>query len=62
MLIILTFYITINFFLQHFITSLVLSILMVLHSDSELVVWTVYFFSAQTFTTVGYGHISPTGF
>lgn len=33
------------------------------NSGSEwLKFWKAYFFSAQTFTTVGYGHISPNGF
>jgi inward rectifier potassium channel len=64
LLIILGFYLTINFvfaLLYYFIGIEHLQGIDV--SDSE---WTklgqTYFFSAQTFTTVGYGHISPSGF
>ena len=62
--IILSFYITINF-----VFALLYYLIGVEHLDgiadssSEWVQFgQVYFFSAQTFTTVGYGHISPTGF
>ena len=64
MLIIIAFYIGINF-----IFATVYYVIGVVHldgiasSDSEWVKFgQAYFFSAQTFTTVGYGHISPNGF
>jgi inward rectifier potassium channel len=64
MLIIIAFYIGINF-----IFATIYYVIGVVHldgiasSDSEWVKFgQAYFFSAQTFTTVGYGHISPNGF
>lgn len=64
MLIVLSFYVSINF-----IFATIYYVIGIEHlngitsTDSEWVKFgQAYFFSAQTFTTVGYGHISPTGF
>jgi hypothetical protein len=64
MLILFTFYITINF-----VFALLYYAIGIKHLDGIAASGNAltqfgqaYFFSAQTFTTVGYGHISPTGF
>jgi len=64
MLILLTFYVCINF-----VFALIYFAIGIEHlngidpSGAEWVKFgQTYFFSAQTFTTVGYGHISPSGF
>lgn len=64
MLIILSFYVGINFVFASVYYGLGVEHLDgIAGSDSEWVKFgQAYFFSAQTFTTVGYGHISPTGF
>ncbi|MGO4818926.1 ion channel [Flavobacterium sp. W22_SRS_FP1] len=64
MLIILCFYVGINFVFASIYYGIGIEHLDgIASSDSE---WSkfgqAYFFSTQTFTTVGYGHISPTGF
>jgi hypothetical protein len=64
MLIILSFYVGINFVFASIYYGIGIEHLDgIASSDSEWVKFgQAYFFSAQTFTTVGYGHISPTGF
>jgi hypothetical protein len=64
MLIILSFYVGINFVFASIYYGIGVEHLDgIAGSDSEWVKFgQAYFFSAQTFTTVGYGHISPTGF
>jgi hypothetical protein len=64
MLIILSFYVGINFIFASLYYGIGIEHLDgITGSDSEWVKFgQAYFFSAQTFTTVGYGHISPTGF
>lgn len=64
MLIILAFYVGINFIFASIYYGIGIEHLDgITSSDSEWVKFgQAYFFSAQTFTTVGYGHISPTGF
>ena len=64
MLIILSFYVGINFVFASIYYGIGVEHLDgIACSDSEWVKFgQAYFFSAQTFTTVGYGHISPTGF
>lgn len=64
MLIILSFYVCINFLFASIYYGIGIEHLDgIASSDSEWVKFgQAYFFSAQTFTTVGYGHISPNGF
>jgi inward rectifier potassium channel len=64
MLIILSFYVGINFIFALIYYGIGIEHLDgITSTDSEWVKFgQAYFFSAQTFTTVGYGHISPTGF
>lgn len=64
LLIILAFYLTINFVFALIYFSIGIEFLQGIDpSGSELEQFgQTYFFSAQTFTTVGYGHISPSGF
>lgn len=64
MLVILSFYLGINFVFATIYYGIGIEHLDgIAGSDSEWVKFgQAYFFSAQTFTTVGYGHISPTGF
>ncbi|WP_337967115.1 ion channel [uncultured Flavobacterium sp.] len=64
MLILFTFYIAINF-----VFAIIYYAIGIQHLDGIAQSQSIltqfgqaYFFSAQTFTTVGYGHISPTGF
>lgn len=63
-LVILTFYVTINFIFASIYYGIGIENLNgISNADSEWVKFgQAYFFSAQTFTTVGYGHISPSGF
>jgi inward rectifier potassium channel len=62
--ILLLFYITINFVFALLYFGIGIEHLNgIAKTESEWVKFgQAYFFSAQTFTTVGYGHISPTGF
>ena len=64
MLIILSFYVGINFIFASIYYGIGIDHLNgIANNDSEWVKFgQAYFFSAQTFTTVGYGHISPSGF
>lgn len=63
-MVILTFYVAINFIFASIYYGIGIEHLNgISNSDSEWVKFgQAYFFSAQTFTTVGYGHISPAGF
>ena len=63
-LIILSFYVAINFIFASIYYGIGIEHLNgISNSGSEWVKFgQAYFFSAQTFTTVGYGHISPSGF
>lgn len=63
-MVILTFYVAINFIFASIYYGIGIEHLNgISNADSEWVKFgQAYFFSAQTFTTVGYGHISPSGF
>lgn len=62
--IILTFYISINLLFASLYFSIGIEHLNGINTNESFwnQFWKVYFFSTQTFTTVGYGHISPDGF
>ncbi|MWB96808.1 Inward rectifier potassium channel Irk [Flavobacterium sp. GA093] len=64
MLILFSFYITINFVFAVLYYGIGIEHLDGISASGNAVTQfgQAYFFSAQTFTTVGYGHISPTGF
>ncbi|RZJ28587.1 MAG: Inward rectifier potassium channel Irk [Flavobacterium sp.] len=64
LIIILSFYALVNFVFASLYYSIGIQYLDgIENTGSEwLKFWKAYFFSAQTFTTVGYGHISPNGF
>jgi len=64
LLVILLFYVVVNFLFAMLYFSIGIEYLDGIEADGSAweKFWKAYFFSAQTFTTVGYGHISPNGF
>jgi inward rectifier potassium channel len=61
-MIVLSFYVSINLYCYYLLYGGIEHLNGITSTDSEWVKFGQTYFLVQTFTTVGYGHISPTGF